>query len=224
MAPHVRCLTATTHERHTTNDRQLVSVHLLLHAPTAAQSGSGRSLRFAASRVSHLSVPVLSSQTRQQDYVEGVLSYSFYVDAIQGSDTANGTDPSHPLQTLHAALAASRPRPYPSHSTIFLRSGRHYLPSTLHLNSNSDHGLLITAFPNDDAVIIGGVPMTVTWTKLPPPTFTPPPFLSPSTAHPPPSTRCGWTGCGGRPLVGQTVTPSPLRWETRGRPGHLISR
>ena len=101
----------------------------------------------------------------RQDSVEGLLSYAFYVDGERGSDVFNGTDPQWPVQSLHAALAASRLRPQPSRATVYLRAGQHFLASTLRIDSPSDPGLIITAFPGEDAVIVGGVPMNVSWAR-----------------------------------------------------------
>lgn len=105
-------------------------------------------------------------KSRIQDYVGGVLSYAYYVDPLAGSDSHAGTTVAQPIQTLHAALLASRGRPQPSRATIYLRAGEHYLPDTLVIDDTvTDNGLTITAYPGEDAVVVGGRPMaTPSWT------------------------------------------------------------
>ena len=103
---------------------------------------------------------------RVQDYVQGVVSYAFYVDPLHGSDTNPGTNVSLPLRTLHAALPVSRQRPQPSRATVFLRAGQHHLPRPLVIDdTTNDNGLTLTSYPGEDAVIVGGLPMnTSSWT------------------------------------------------------------
>ena len=161
--------------RMTGNWSASVSARMLQLQRSLALNDSCDSLPLVYPTSSFPSSPV---KLRQQDFVQGLLSYSFYVDGTRGSDSSNGTDPAHAMQTLKAALAASRLRPQTSHATIFLRAGPHYLSSTLRIDSPLDSGLIITAMPGEDAVLIGGVPMNTTWTK----TDTPSVFSSPIPA------------------------------------------
>ena len=111
--------------------------------------------------------PTSPVKSRVQDFVEGVLSYAYYVDPLTGSDSDAGSNESQPLQTLHGALSASRKRPQPSKATIVLRAGDHYLPHSLVLDDPAtDNGLTLTAYPDEDAVVVGGRPMnTADWSK-----------------------------------------------------------
>jgi hypothetical protein len=78
---------------------------------------------------------------------------AIYVDAEKGDDTKSGglQDPVH---TVFRALTISRTSPL--RNQIFLRAGTYYLASTLELNSQDD-GLAISSYPNERAVLSGGV-------------------------------------------------------------------
>ena len=143
-------------------------------------------------------------KARVQDYVAGVVSYAFYVDAVAGSDSNPGNNASLPLQTLHAALAASRKRPQLSRATLFLRAGQHYLPDTLLIDDTAaDNGLTITSYPGEDALVIGGQPMkTPHWS----PTSTANVYSAPI----PPTIRC--TPSTLNELLVDGVRWSPARW------------
>eukprot|EP00729_Bicosta_minor_P013033 gene13033-29451_t len=102
---------------------------------------------------------------------ENVLSKArteIYVDAAAGSDSNTGTTISNPLQTLAAAVAASRK--VPGHGVdataaiIQLRKGVYYLSETIVLQE-ADSGLTITAYKGEEAELSGGLPLSsLQWT------------------------------------------------------------
>lgn len=159
-------------------------------APTAAHN----SLRSSANKESRVpSIPLPPSG-----------SHVVYVDALVGSDSNLGTTQGSPMKTLPAALAAIRatraakgfvsaskaPRAY-----LVLRAGTFFLGKTLTLTPE-DSNVNFQAFPGEDAVISGAVPISgVTWNSAPVPSY-------PAWEY-----RAGVLDAGFDVLPAQTMTP-----------------
>lgn len=91
--------------------------------------------------------------------------YEIYVDPV-GNDNAAGSS-NAPLATLQKAVQrAGDLRKSGTAVSIILRKGRWYLPNGILLNGNESiqTPLKITAAPDQEAVLIGGLPVTG-WTK-----------------------------------------------------------
>ena len=79
---------------------------------------------------------------------------AIFVDAAKGDDTKTGTE-AEPVKTVFRSLTLSRSST-PARKQIFLRQGTYYLASTLELGAE-DEGLAISSYPNEEAVLSGGV-------------------------------------------------------------------
>lgn len=83
-----------------------------------------------------------------------------YVDPRLGDDEVGVGAIDAPLRSLHAAVLASRHGN--QSTTIVLRDGTFYLPSTLQLTPQ-DSGLSFMAFPGESPVVSGGIPISAKW-------------------------------------------------------------
>jgi len=84
---------------------------------------------------------------------------------VDPSSTAPDTDPNTgsittPFSTLEAAVERSRTLTKPL--DIILRAGAYYLTNTIELGPK-DSGLRIANYPNEEAIISGGIPLQPAW-------------------------------------------------------------
>lgn len=82
-----------------------------------------------------------------------------YVDPAKGRDDGNG-DIDLPFRTINAAVHSSRSIQKPCN--IVLRSGVHFLESTIELGPN-DSGLSFLNYPKEHATVSGGKPLKTNW-------------------------------------------------------------
>ncbi len=102
-------------------------------------------------------------------HVVGSHAAEIVVDASgSGSDDEGDGSAAAPLASVAAALRLSRslaPAPGACKKTIALKSGTHYLNETMRLGPQ-DSGLCLVGAAGEDAILSGGVELTLSWTKL----------------------------------------------------------
>jgi hypothetical protein len=97
--------------------------------------------------------PSIHTQTKGDGV--SVPANAIFVDASKGDDTKSGSE-QEPVKTVARALTLSRSSSSPPRKQILLRGGTFYLPLTLELDKQDD-GLEISSYPNEQAVLSGGV-------------------------------------------------------------------
>lgn len=76
---------------------------------------------------------------------------AYFVDSAKGSDTADGSAKA-PWKTINAAVAHLKPG-----DTLYLRGGTYYESVTLRINGTKDQPITIRAYPNELAIVDGGI-------------------------------------------------------------------
>eukprot|EP01065_Artemidia_motanka_P041141 TRINITY_DN527_c0_g1_i1.p1 TRINITY_DN527_c0_g1~~TRINITY_DN527_c0_g1_i1.p1 ORF type:complete len:911 (+),score=322.25 TRINITY_DN527_c0_g1_i1:58-2790(+) len=87
----------------------------------------------------------------------------FYVDAVNGSDSAPGSEAA-PFRTLHRAVAATRTAtaglPKPAPARVVLRGGVHSIGAVPLTLTSADSGLSIEAYHGEEPVLSAGVTLS----------------------------------------------------------------
>ena len=89
----------------------------------------------------------------------------FYVDPVNGNDSAAGTLAA-PFKTIARGVDATRGRAAGTNACVVLRAGTHFLSATIALDAG-DSGLSISGYTGEAAWVSGGVPLgALTWTPF----------------------------------------------------------
>eukprot|EP01079_Euglenida_sp_SAG-EU17-18_P010637 gene10638-1933_t len=105
---------------------------------------------------------------------------SVYADAVKGSDASGDGTEAKPFASLTKAVSAVRatgPRGADQPAAIILRDGTFHLPAPLELGS-ADSYLAFQAYPGEQAVVSGALPLSVQWQPHTPPGRSPFEFRS----------------------------------------------